>query len=45
MILFFLNVSDGPIIMIGLGGLLLVIPHLFAILISILWRGCKKVNN
>jgi hypothetical protein len=42
---FLKNVSDGPIIMIGSCGLLLLIPHLFAILVSVLWWGCKKVNN
>jgi hypothetical protein len=34
--------SDWPIIMIGPGGLLLVISHLFAIPDSVLWVGLKK---
>jgi hypothetical protein len=33
---------DSPITMIGLGGLLLVIPHQFAVLISVLWVGWQK---
>jgi hypothetical protein len=31
-----------PITMIGPGGLLLVIPHLFAAPVSILWMGLQK---
>jgi hypothetical protein len=31
-----LSVSDWPIIMIGRGGLLLVVPHLFAVPVSVL---------
>jgi hypothetical protein len=30
--------------MIGLGGLLLVIPHQFAVLISVLWVGLQKIK-
>jgi len=41
-----LHVSDWPIIMIGPGGLLLVVPHLFAVPVSVLWvglqLGCEK---
>jgi hypothetical protein len=29
------------IIMIGPGGLLLVVPHIFAVLVSVLWVGLK----
>jgi hypothetical protein len=36
MILLLISVSDWPIIMIGPGGLLLVIPHLFAVPVSVL---------
>jgi hypothetical protein len=36
-----LSVSDWPIVMIGPGGLLLVIPHLF-VLLSVLWVGLQK---
>jgi hypothetical protein len=32
-------VFDWPIIMIDPGGLLLVVPHLFAVLVSICWVG------
>jgi hypothetical protein len=35
-------VSDLPIIMIGPGGLLLVVSHLFAIPASVLWVGLQK---
>jgi hypothetical protein len=31
--------------MVGLGGLLLVVPHLFAISILVLWVGLKKNKN
>jgi hypothetical protein len=34
--------SDWPIIIIGLGGLLLVVAHLFAILALVLWVGLEK---
>jgi hypothetical protein len=37
-----LSVSDWRIIMIGPGGLLLVVPHLFAVLVSVLWVGLQK---
>jgi hypothetical protein len=40
-----LSVSDRPIIMIGPGGSLLEVPHLFAVPVSVLWVGCKKGNN
>jgi hypothetical protein len=40
-----LSVSDRPIIMIGPGGLLSVVPHLFAVPVSVYCRGCKKANN
>ncbi len=33
------NVSDCPIIMIGPGGLLLVVPHLFAVRVSVSFMG------
>jgi hypothetical protein len=36
-----LSVDDWPIVMIGPGGLLLVVPHLSAILVSVQ----KKVYN
>jgi hypothetical protein len=45
MIWLLLSVSDRPIIMIGPGGLLLVVPHLFAVPVSVYGRGCKKANN
>ncbi len=32
----------GPIIMIGPGGLQLVVPHLFAIPVSVLWVELQK---
>jgi hypothetical protein len=32
--------------MIGPGGLLLVVPHIYAVALSVLWVGLqKKVNN
>ncbi len=34
--------SDWPIIIIGLGGLLLVVSHLFAVSVSVLWVGFQK---
>jgi hypothetical protein len=37
-----LSVSDWPRVMIGAGGLLLVLPHLFAVPVSILWLGLQK---
>jgi hypothetical protein len=41
-----ITVSDWPIIMIGPGGLLLVIPRLFAVSLFVLWVGLqKKVNK
>jgi hypothetical protein len=42
-----LSVSECPIIMIGPGGLLLVVPHLFAVHPSFfsLMGGVPKVNN
>jgi hypothetical protein len=42
-----LSVSDWPIIMIGQGGLLLVLFHLFAVSVSVFWAGlqkCKQLN-
>ncbi len=36
------SVSDWPIIMIGPGGLLLVVPHLFAVPVSVLLVGLQK---
>jgi hypothetical protein len=33
---------DCPIIIIGPGGLLLVVPHLYAIPVSVLWVGLHK---
>ncbi len=37
-----LSVSDWPIVMIGPGGLLLVVPHRFAVLVSVLWVGLQE---
>jgi len=37
-----LSVSDWPRVMIGAGGLLLVLPQLFAVPVSILWVGLQK---
>jgi hypothetical protein len=37
-----MSVSDWPIIVIGPGGLLLVVPHIFAVPVSVLWFGLKK---
>jgi hypothetical protein len=34
--------SDWPIIIIRLGGLLLVVSHLFAVSVSVLWVGFQK---
>jgi hypothetical protein len=34
--------SDWPIIMIGAGRSLLVVPHLFAVPVSVLWVGLQK---
>ncbi len=45
MIWLLLSVSDRPITMIAPGGLLLVIPHLFAVPVSVYWWDCKRVNN
>ncbi len=45
MIRLLLNVSDWPIKMIGPGGSPLVVPHLFAVPISVLWVRLQKVNN
>jgi hypothetical protein len=42
MIWLLVTVSDWPIIMIGPGGLLLVVPHLFAVPVSVLWVGLQK---
>jgi hypothetical protein len=42
MIYLVLSVSDWPIIMIGPGGLLLVVPHLFAVPVSVLLVGLQK---
>ncbi len=39
---FVLSVSDWPIIIIGPGGLLLVVAHLFAVPVSLLWVGLRK---
>jgi len=36
------SVSDWHIIMIGPGGLLLVVPHLFTIPVSVWWVGLQK---
>jgi hypothetical protein len=36
------SVSDWPIIMIGPGGLLLELHHLFAVAVSVLWVGLQK---
>jgi hypothetical protein len=38
-------VFDWPFVMVGLGGLLLVVPHLFAIPILVLWVGLEKMFN
>jgi hypothetical protein len=37
-----LSISDSPIIMIGPNGLILVVPHLSAIPVSVLWLGLLK---
>jgi hypothetical protein len=42
MISLVLSVSNLPIIMIRPGGLLLVVPHLFALPVSVLWFGVAK---
>jgi hypothetical protein len=42
MILLVVGVSDWLIIIIGPGGLLLVVPHLFAVLVSVLWVGLQN---
>jgi hypothetical protein len=42
MIQLLLPVSDRPTIMIGAGGLLLVVSHLFAVTVLILWVGLEK---
>jgi hypothetical protein len=42
MISLLLSVSYWPRVLIGAGGLLLVIPHLFAVPVSILWVGLPK---
>jgi hypothetical protein len=40
--LLLLSVSDWPIIMISPGGLLLVVPHLFSVLVTVVWVGLQK---
>ncbi len=40
-----LSVPDWAIIMIGPGGLLLVVPDLYALPVSVLWVGSKTINN
>ncbi len=40
-----LSVPHWPIIMIRPGGLLLVVPHLFAVPVSVLWVGFAKENR
>jgi hypothetical protein len=45
MIWLLLSVFDWSIIMIGPGGLLLVVSHLFAVPVSVLLVGRKKINN
>jgi hypothetical protein len=42
MIWLLLGASDRLIMMIGPSGLLLVIPHLFAVRVSVLWVGLQK---
>jgi hypothetical protein len=42
MIQLLLPVSDRPTIMIGAGRLLLVVSHLFAVPVLILWVGLEK---
>jgi hypothetical protein len=42
MIWLLLSDSDWPIIIIGSGGLLLVVPHLFAVTVSDLWAVLQK---
>jgi len=43
MILLLLSVSHWPVIIIGPGGLLLVVPHpLFVVPVSVLWVGVQK---
>jgi hypothetical protein len=37
-----LPVSDWPIVMIGPSGLLLVVSHLFAVPVLVLWVGLEK---
>jgi hypothetical protein len=41
MIRVLVNVSNWPVIMIGPGGLLLVVPHLFAVPVSVLCVGLQ----
>jgi hypothetical protein len=40
-----LSVSNRSIIMIGPSGLLLVVPHIYALPVSVLWLGLQKINN
>ncbi len=40
--LLLLSVSDWPIIMIGPGGSLLVVHHLFSVLVTVVWVGLQK---
>jgi hypothetical protein len=42
MIYLLLSVSDWPIIMIGPGGLLLVVPHLFVVPVSVFFVRLQK---
>ncbi len=38
------RVSDCPLIMIGPGGLLLVVPHVLEVPVSVLWVDCHLLN-
>ncbi len=38
------RVSDCPIIMIGPGGLLLVVPHVLEVPVSVLWVDCPSAE-
>ncbi len=42
MVSLLLSVSDWPIIMIRPGGLLLVVPHIFAAPVSVSWVGLQN---
>jgi hypothetical protein len=45
MIWLLLSISDWLIIMIGTGGFLVVVPHLFSVPVSVLWMGLQNYLN